>query len=145
MTNDDGSVISNNATMHVYGEYLCRFSLVSSHVRIMYVGPPSITFISNHTVSLRKRKVHLICSAINDSKAIHPLQINWYFEKQLVIQNRRITIHNETDTTSGQLKSTLQIDPVNPSDHGVYTCRALNHHDSYFESRTDLTVQCTVH
>ena len=28
VTNDDGSVISNNATMHVYGKYLCSFSLM---------------------------------------------------------------------------------------------------------------------
>ena len=94
---------------------------------------------------VRRRKVHLICIAINDAKAIHPLQINWYFENQLVIPNGRITILNETNTTSIQLKSTLQFDRVYPSDHGVYTCRALNRHDSYSESRTNLTVQCTVH
>ena len=35
VTNDDGSVISKNATMHVYGKYLCSFSLMPSHVAII--------------------------------------------------------------------------------------------------------------
>ena len=35
VTNDDGIVISNNATIHVYGKYLCSFSLMPSHVAIM--------------------------------------------------------------------------------------------------------------
>ena len=35
VTNNDGSVLSNNATVHVYGKYFCRFTLVPSHVRIM--------------------------------------------------------------------------------------------------------------
>ena len=111
-----------------------------------YVGPPSITFISNHTMSVKGRKVRLICAAINDVDAIHTLLVHWYLGNQLVMPNgRRITIHNKTDTTSIQLKSTLLLDPVLPNDHGVYTCRALNRHDSYSESRTHLNVECAIY
>ena len=96
-------------------------------------------------MSIEGHKVHLICTAVNDVNAIHPVQINWYFGNQLVMANvTHIIIHNETDTTSRQLKSTLLLDPVHPSDHGVYTCRALNRHDSYSESRINLTVKCAV-
>ena len=111
----------------------------------MYVGPPRITFISNHTTSLEGHKVRLICIAINDINAIHSLQINWYLGNQLVVPNgTSVIVQSETDTVSRQLNSTLQLDPVSPSDHGVYTCRALNRNDTYSESSTNLTVQCTV-
>ena len=133
--------------MFMVSTLVCSFHLMSSHVATYYVGPPSITFISNHTMSIEGHKVHLICTAVNDASApTHSLQVNWYFKNQLVMPNgTRITIHNETDTSSRQLKSTLLLDPVHPSDHGEYTCRASNHHNSYSESRTKLTIKCMVY
>ena len=143
VTNDDGSVISDNATVHVYGGY--SLNLVISHVRIhnIHIGPPIMKFISNNTMSLEGDKVNLICSAVNDVDAIHPLQIYWYKGNKLVTPNgRHIKLYNETDNATRQLNSTLLLDPVNHTDDGVYTCRAFNHNDLFSESNTTLTVQC---
>ena len=109
------------------------------------VGPPTAYCINNKTVSLEGDKVRLICTSINDFDAIHSLQVNWYKGYQLVIPNgNRVFVHNMTDKTSSQLNSTLLLDPVNPTDHEIYACRALNHPESYSECSIDLTVQCTV-
>ena len=139
VTNDDGSVTSDNATIHVYGEYSV-LSLVISYS--MYnTGPPIIKFISNHTTSIEGKKVNLICSAVNDVDAIHPLQIYWY-KGNVTPNGSHIIIYNEIDNTTKQLNSTLLLDPVNRTDDGVYTCRAFNRNDSFSESNTTLTVQC---
>ena len=55
---------------------------------------------------------------------------------------KRILLYNETVRDSRQLKSILTLDPVNPTDDGVYTCRAFNHPDSYTESKTTLVIEC---
>ena len=87
----------------------------------------------------------MICSAVNDVDATHPLQINWYKGNELVKpNNRHIILYNEITNTSNQLNSTLLLDPVHRNDNGVYTCRAFNHNDSFSESKIDLTVQCMV-
>ena len=132
-TNDDGSVISNNATIHVYGEFSVSLNLIMSY---MYnIGPPIIKFITNHAVSLEGG---------NDVDAVHPLQINWYRGKNLVTQNeKQIMLYNETKV-SRQLTVKMFIDPVNRSDDGVYTCQAFNQNDSFSELKTKLTVQCMV-
>ena len=109
------------------------------------VGPPTVYCITNHTVSVEGEAVNLTCIAINDVDAIHSLQVNWYKGNQLITDGGRIIVYNIYNKTSRQLKSTLSIDPVNPSDHGIYTVKALNHQDSYSESRINLTVQCTTH
>ena len=78
-------------------------------------------------------KVNLICSAVNDVDAIHPLQIYWYKGNKLVTPNGRdIILYTEIDNATRQLNSTLLLDPVNrTNDDGVYTCRAFNHNDSF--------------
>ena len=142
VTNDDGSVISDNATIHVYGEHSV---LTKSCDIIQYTntGPPIIKFISNNVTSSEGDKVNLICSAVNDVDAICPLQIYWYKGDKLVTPNgRHIILYNETDNAIRQLNSTLLLDPVNRTDDGVYTCRAFNRNDSFSESKTTLTVQC---
>ena len=107
------------------------------------VGPPVITFISNSTVSLEGDKVNLLCTAINDVYANYSLQINWYKGNKLIMPDRkRILLYNETVKDSRQLKSIITLDPVNPTDDGVYTCRAFNHPDSYTESKTNLIIEC---
>jgi len=133
-TNDDGSVISNNASINVYSEFTIYSMIYYMHNNVK-IGPPIIHFISNHTVSLEGDKVHLICIAINDVDAIHPLQINWYK------RNKHIILNNET-TKSRQLNSTLLLNPVNYTDDEEYTCRAFNHQDSYSELKTTLIVEC---
>ena len=111
-----------------------------------YVDPPTVYCISNHTVSVEGDTVNLTCTAINDVDAIQSLQVNWYKGNQLVIPDgKRIIVHNKSDKTSRQLNSILSLYPVNRSDHGIYTLKALNHHDSYSESRINLIVQCTAH
>ena len=90
-------------------------------------------------------KINLICSAINDVDAIHPLQIYWYKGNKVVTPNGKyIILYNETDNASRLVNSTLLLDPVNHTDDGVYTCRAFNRNDSSSESNTTLTVQCMV-
>jgi len=97
----------------------------------VFVGPPIINFISNHTVSLG-RKANLICIATNDFNAIHLLQINWYKgNEHLTTDGKNILLYNKTDKSSKQLNSTLLLDPVNHIDDGEYACRAFNHPDSY--------------
>ena len=107
------------------------------------VGPPIISSISNHTVSLEGDKVKLLCIAINDNHANYSLQINWYKGNDLIVPNgKNILLYNETSENFKQLKSTLILDPINPSDDGVYTCQAVNHPDLHSESQTNLTVNC---
>ena len=109
------------------------------------VGPPTVYCINNRTVSVEGDRATLICTVINDVDAIHLLQVNWYKGDQLVTPNgKHITVHNKNDKSSGQLNSTLSLDPVNRSDYGVYTIRVFNDRNSYSESRINLTVQCTV-
>ena len=109
------------------------------------VGPPTVYCNKNHTVSVEGNKVSLTCTAINDIDAIHSLQVNWYKGNQLLIPNEnRVTVHNKTDETSRQLNSTLLLDPVHRSDHGIYTFRAFNHPHCYSESKIELIVHCTV-
>ena len=97
-------------------------------------------------MSVEGDKINLICITINDVDAVHSLQVKWYKGNQLVVPNgKRVIIHNETDKTSRHLNSTLLLDPVNPSDHGIYTIRAFNYEDCYSESRINLTVQCMVY
>ena len=109
------------------------------------VGPPTVICINNHTVSVEGNKVSLTCTAINDIDANRSLQVNWYKGNQLVIPNgKRIIVHNKTDKTSRQLNSTLLLDPVHRSDHGIYTCRAFNHPDCHSDCIIPLTVHCTV-
>ena len=81
-------------------------------------------------------KVSLVCTAINDVDAIHSLQINWY--KGDIKQNgSQIIPQNNT--------SILFFNSVNYTDNGIYTCRASNRYDSFFEAKTNLTVQCMVY
>ena len=106
-------------------------------------GPPVIIFISNSTVSMEGDKVNLLCTAINDVHTNHSLQINWYKGNDLIIpDSKHISLYNETVKNSRQLKSILTLDPVNPTDDGVYTCRAFNHPDLYSESKTNLSIEC---
>ena len=85
-------------------------------------------------------KVNQSCIINNDPHSNYSLQISWYKEDKLIIPNgKRVLLHNEG---SRQLTSTLMLDPVKPSDDGVYTCRAYNHPDLYTELKTNLTVKC---
>ena len=111
----------------------------------VYIGPPSITYISNQTVSAEGNKVSLVCFAINDVDAIHSLQINWHKGNKPVLSNRNhILLYNKADNVSRQLSSTLLFDPVSRTDDGEYTCQAFNHNDSFSEAKTNLSVQCMV-
>ena len=110
---------------------------------MLFVGPPIVSSISNHTVSLEGDKVKLLCTAINDAHANYSLQIKWYKGNNLIVPNeKRILLYNETNEDSMQLKSTLLLDPTNRSDDGVYTCQAVNHPDLHSELQTNLTVEC---
>ena len=141
--NDDGSVISNNATIFVYGECShCDIKPLCYDILHIFVGPPKIILISNRTVSVEGDKVNLSFTINNDAHANYSLQINWYKGNKLITPNgARISLLNEG---SRQLTSTLVLNPVIPADEGVYTCRAFNHPDLYSESKTNLTVECEI-
>ena len=113
----------------------------------MYIiGPPSITYISNQTVSVEGNKISLVCVAINDVDANRSLQINWYKGNKRVLSNgKHILLYNKADNASRQLSSTLLFDPVSHTDDGEYACQAFNHNDSFSEAKTNLSVQCTVY
>ena len=143
ITNDDGSVISDNATIFVYGECLYNHDIILMH-RNTFIGPPIINFISDYTVSLERDKVNLLCTAINDVHANYSLQINWYKGNKLISNGKHIQIYNEVVKASKQLRSTLIFDPVSHTDDGEYTCQASNHPDSYSKSTTNLTVECEI-
>jgi len=86
----------------------------------------------------------LICNATNDVDAINPLSIDWYNFKRIKLEadDRHVLVYNTTDTVTGQVQSMLLFDPVNHTDSGEYTCRALNDDDCYTEDKTNLTVEC---
>jgi len=108
----------------------------------MCTGPPIITFISNHTISLEGNKVNLICNATNDVDAVHSIQVNWYKgEKHIKSDGSEILLYHETDidaTNTSKMHSVIVFDSVSHTDHGEYTCRAYNHPQSYSELRTNL-------
>ena len=96
-------------------------------------------------MSAEGNKVSLVCVAINDVDAIHPLQISWYKGNKSVISNgKHILLYNKADNVSRQLSSTLLFDPVSRTDDGEYTCQTFNHNDSFSEAKTNLSVQCMV-
>ena len=112
----------------------------------LYVAtePPSITYISDQTVSFEGRKVKLTCNAINDVDVDYPVQIKWYNSKgkQVQIVNKHVLIYNNTNNVTGEIQSVLFIDPVHHTDTGMYTCRAYNHPRCYNEDKVNLTVEC---
>ena len=90
-------------------------------------------------------KVNLLCTAINDLNANYSLQINWHKGNERIIPDgKRILVYNKTDKAPGQLSLTLFFDPINRTDDGEYTRRALNHPDSYSEAKTTLCVECEI-
>ncbi|XP_065904619.1 basement membrane-specific heparan sulfate proteoglycan core protein-like isoform X2 [Dysidea avara] len=124
VTNDDGSVVSDNVNVTVY-------------------GPPKITYTSSATVSFEGRKVKLTCNATNDVDAVHPVQIKWYNSKGKQVQtvNKHILIYSNTNSITGEIQSVLLFDPVNRTDTGMYTCRAYNHPQCYNEDKVNLIIE----
>ena len=85
-------------------------------------------------------KVNLLCIVKNDPHANYSLQVKWYKGNKLITPDgKRIIIRNKS---SRRLKSTLVFNPVNPTDDGVYTCRAFNHPNLYSKLRINLAVEC---
>ena len=90
---------------------------------------------------IENNKAQLVCIATNDYDAIHELQVIWYkttdgIKTSLLEKPRCHTCSN------GTVSKLLLIDPVSHHDAGEYTCRAFNHHQSYKETTTFLTVEC---
>ncbi|XP_065903803.1 basement membrane-specific heparan sulfate proteoglycan core protein-like [Dysidea avara] len=124
VTNDDGSVVSDDVNVTVY-------------------EPPSITYMSGKTVVFEGRKVKLTCNATNDVDADYPVQIKWYNSKgkQVQIVNKHVLIYSNTNSVTGEIQSVLLFDPVNHTDTGMYTCRAYNHPQCFNEDKVNLTVE----
>ena len=110
------------------------------------IGPPKITYISPDMTYLEGTKASLFCNATNDVDAVNEVQITFWFYKnstslyQVASSNNHI-IHNVENSTSGQLYSVLQFDPVNRTDEGVYICKATNHPQSSTELSTEVKIK----
>lgn len=111
---------------------------------VVLVGPPSITFIDHHKVSVEGDKSSLICVVANDDDSDKSLEVKWYNSSgtQVLSDNSRIIVHNMILTETGQVKSLILFDPVNHTDSGVYTCKAFNHRESSTKANANLTVKC---
>ena len=109
-----------------------------------YIGPPNITYIDYNTVSLEGNKSKLICIATNDNDSDQPLKIQWYNSSGIQVSpdETRILINSTICKDTGQLKSELLFNPVNRTDNGVYTCRALNDPNCHTEKDAKLIVEC---
>ncbi|XP_065918890.1 cell adhesion molecule DSCAM-like [Dysidea avara] len=124
VTNDDGSVVSDNATITVY-------------------GPPTINFISNPQLTVEGDKTSLTCNATNDEDAVDSLQILWYKTKDNVpiTGQQDVVEKSKISNLTTELQSTISFNPISHNDDGEYTCRAFNHPQSYNESKTNVTVE----
>ncbi|XP_065905710.1 cell adhesion molecule DSCAM-like [Dysidea avara] len=123
-TNHDGSVVSNSATITVY-------------------GPPIINFITSKSVAFEGNKATLICNATNDVDATTSMRIDWYNSEGAKVESedKHILVYNVTDPVTGQIQLVLLFDPVNHTDSGEYTCHAINDNDCYTEAKSNLTVE----
>ena len=126
--------------------FFSNLYFIFSNFSYFYVvsEPPSITYVSDKTVSFEGRKVKLTCNATNNVDAEYPIQIKWYNSKgkQVQIVNKHVLIHSNTNNVTGEIQSVLLFDPVNHTDTGMYTCRAYNHPQCYNEDKINLTVEC---
>ena len=107
----------------------------------MHTGSPTINFITANATVIENNKAQLVCIATNDYDAIHELQVIWYKTtdgiKTSLLEKPRC--HK---CSNGTVSKQLLLDPVSHHDAGEYTCRAFNHHLSYRETTTFLTVEC---
>ena len=151
VTNHDGSVVSSNATITVYGKYSYMLQLFSHNVSkyiivvvIAIIGPPVINFITSKSVAFEGNKATLICNATNDVDATTSVSIDWYNSEGAKVESesKHRLVYNVTNPVSGQVQSVLLFDPVNHTDSGEYTCHAFNDNDCYTEDKTNLTVEC---
>ena len=111
----------------------------------MILGLPVIDYISNAMTSVEGEITTFTCNATNDPDAmeIYQLQIEWYKSNgDQVEQDNRTVITDDVQVT-GEVQSTLQFNPVDPTDNGTYKCRASNHPEFHAELSTSLTVECT--
>ena len=115
---------------------------------IYYVGPPTIGFISSHTVVSKGKPTKLSCIASNDDDAKDPLHFQWLNSDgvKIVSNTTHLSVHYINHTVSGQLESVLSFHSVNRSDDGEYTCQAfnrkVNRRKPYAKRKTNLTVEC---
>ena len=112
----------------------------------MYIAAPRITYYSPATVSFEGNNVDLICNATNDADATDPVQVDWYYETQIIKPDGEyVVINNTRDNATGQIYSVLSFDSVNYTNDGAYTCKAFNHPLSFTENKIQLTVECELH
>ena len=109
-----------------------------------FSGFPVIHSISSGQTSFEGKRVNLTCAASNDIDSTESLRIIWYGPRgtQLTSEIKYVNVYNTTNSITRQTTSVLQLESVNNTDTGGYTCRALNHPKSYTEKRTTLKVEC---
>ena len=128
--------------------YFCLFLVLYP------IGVPAITYVSNSTTSFEYEVVKLVCKATNyfDTDILQ-IKFIWYDPNGMQIINQskstiysgsrinqyKITTDNVID---GQVESMLQLNMVNHTDSGEYTCRVFNHHQFYVEAKISLIVEC---
>ena len=107
----------------------------------LYIGPPTV-YLSNVTVSYESGKASLNCNATNDTDAVNPLQIEWYYPNGSLIISDKRKIFLDFVKVNNQLRSTLILVLLSRSDSGNYTCQAIHDLQSYTKATTNLIVQC---
>jgi len=111
------------------------------HVYFHFAGQPTITFISNDTVSLEGKEIYLVCNATNDPDALDPLLVYWYDSEGTQV-DKHITAYNITDKVADMAQSVLKFTAIRRSDDGIYTCRAYNDPESHTERKAILNIEC---
>ena len=113
-------------------------------VYFYFAGQPTITFISNDTVSLEGKEIYLVCNATNDPDALHPLQVYWYDSDGMQVESdgKHIRAYNFTDKVTDMAQSVLKFSAIRRSDDGTYTCRAYNDPESHTERKAILNIEC---
>jgi len=109
----------------------------------LFIAAPTIAYHSPAIVAFEGNKVNLICNATNDADAINSAQVIWYYGAMVVKPDgKQVTINNLGNNATGQIQSVLSFDPVNYTNDGVYTCRALNDPLLFTEKNVKLSVEC---
>ena len=100
--------------------------------------------LNSVTISHESGKATLVCNVTNDVDATNPLQIKWYNSNGVLVEPDEIRIlrHDSVDKYTGQVQSSLLIDPLSRNDSGNYTCQAINDPLSFAEATSNLVVQC---
>jgi len=106
----------------------------------IYVGPPTINYITDSRTKFEGENVALTCRATYS--LVGGLTIKWYHNGIEINSTDRVRINDTTNQVTGQVRSELDFHPLSRTDDGVYRCSAYSHLKCIDEKETNLTVEC---